>query len=341
MVRRLSPEKQRQMIEFGRFWYSVGLSCQSANRPLFEESIFEIYRLEGFGEPRVIWCESPLQASRWHATLDEEYLGSFFGTFYGSLLQKDLQRAVGEPFGFCWLSPLDHVRWLSTIASIWGCLRSSLAKTGLDFVCHFGQLEAGWIGYCLFFERHMGVTYQRDSARRLHLVSQITRSAFWLWPYEKTVLVSERPRFILLDQQGLLHADGQKAIQWADGWGVYAWRGLPVRDCWGAVPSGRWDLKWLKEPGRGGERLLGAIVADIGFEPLVRDLGAEILDSEDDMELLEIAGLELEEPIVLLRVRCPSSGKKHLLRVPPYFTNCYAALQWTFGPEPIIFLKET
>jgi len=36
------------------------------------------------------------------------------------------------------------------------------------------------------------------------------------------------------------------------------------------------------------------------------------------------------EPIMLLKVVCPSTDKTHILRVPPDITSCEEAKRWTF-----------
>jgi hypothetical protein len=38
-----------------------------------------------------------------------------------------------------------------------------------------------------------------------------------------------------------------------------------------------------------------------------------------------------EEPIMLVKVKDPSTGLIHLLRVPPTMRTCREAITWTFG----------
>lgn len=65
--------------------------------------------------------------------------------------------------------------------------------------------------------------------------------------------------------------------------------------------------------------------------PLV---GAKKLDVDTeaggDRELLRV-DLAGEEALVCVSVRCPSTGRQYLLRVPPTMTSCHAAVAWTAG----------
>ncbi|BCL38403.1 DUF6745 domain-containing protein [Nostoc sp. MS1] len=44
----------------------------------------------------------------------------------------------------------------------------------------------------------------------------------WIFPYENVCLISNRPSIIRLDEQNNLHGEGVLAIQFADGFSVYA-----------------------------------------------------------------------------------------------------------------------
>ena len=82
-----------------------------------------------------------------------------------------------------------------------------------------------------------------------------------------------------------------------------------------------------------------------GYERIMDKLGSvtlhkEIDSSGNEMELhkIELSGKvktdgEPEEDIVLLKVVCPSTGKIHILRVPPDMTNCEEARRWTLFDE--------
>jgi hypothetical protein len=50
----------------------------------------------------------------------------------------------------------------------------------------------------------------------------------WVFPYEKACLVCERPIKLSFDSENRLHAEGEPAIQFADGFSMYANHGKSV-----------------------------------------------------------------------------------------------------------------
>lgn len=71
----------------------------------------------------------------------------------------------------------------------------------------------------------------------------------------------------------------------------------------------------------------------IGLERLFAGTIAHLLDEDRDSLLLRLDP-QGDEPIVALQVRCPSTGHRHLLRVPPLTASCQEAVAWTFDVRP-------
>lgn len=72
----------------------------------------------------------------------------------------------------------------------------------------------------------------------------------------------------------------------------------------------------------------------IGVERFITEVQAETLDNDQDAggprELLRVA-LRGDEDLVCLSVRCPSTARHYLLRVPPTMTRCHQAAAWIAG----------
>jgi hypothetical protein len=84
-----------------------------------------------------------------------------------------------------------------------------------------------------------------------------------------------------------------------------------------------------------------------GTERFMKEAGARVLDTDDDAggerRLLEVQ-LANDEPLVCVSVRCPSTGRQYMLRVPPTMTTCREAVAWTAGfddPEDYAPVVET
>jgi hypothetical protein len=107
----------------------------------------------------------------------------------------------------------DRIRWAG-IAS----------RVRFDGHALRGQQDADWLATFDLCARACGLA----SARRLDGVAEVARSAGWWWPFERAAILTERPVRVRLDDQGLAHADDGPAVEYPDGWGLWAWHGAPV-----------------------------------------------------------------------------------------------------------------
>jgi len=96
------------------------------------------------------------------------------------------------------------------------------------------------------------------------------------------------------------------------------------------------------------------------YERLLKDSNAKLIHKDGDYELLlvptpktkqvtnrfwengemKIRTIKLPEDIMLLKVKCPSTGVYYVLRVPPTMTRCKEALAWTFDMTELEYKLE-
>jgi hypothetical protein len=109
------------------------------------------------------------------------------------------------------------------------------------------------------------------------------------------------------------------------------WRGVPVDERIAFRPETITVAEVLAE--RNAE-LRRVLLERFGFERFMREAGAAIVDQDRDpggeRQLLRLK-LEGDEDLVCVSVRCPSTGRHYLLRVPPTMQTCRQAVAWTAG----------
>jgi hypothetical protein len=122
------------------------------------------------------------------------------------------------------------------------------------------------------------------------------------------------------------------------------WRGVPVSAQIAFFPETLNGAAILAE--RNAE-LRRVMIERVGFEKLLSEVKAEILDQDRDRggerQLLRVP-LAGDEDIVLVSLHCPSTGRQYLVRVPPATRTCHQAVAWTAGfdrPEDYAPLAET
>ena len=64
-----------------------------------------------------------------------------------------------------------------------------------------------------------------EETERIKIFVRIMENCGWIYPYEEVCLVCERPINLHLDENYLLHAEGKPAIEYADGFYIYAHHG--------------------------------------------------------------------------------------------------------------------
>jgi leucine-rich repeat protein SHOC2 len=111
-----------------------------------------------------------------------------------------------------------------------------------------------------------------------------------------------------------------------------------------------WNPKWLLDEENA--EIRHSLIQMYGYEKICQELDAIELDSWREYTLLKIDGIEhiydwlsdedLQNPMVLLKMTCPSTGHIQILRVPPEMTSAESAITWVnHGIHPDKFAVQT
>jgi hypothetical protein len=76
------------------------------------------------------------------------------------------------------------------------------------------------------------------------------------------------------------------------------------------------------------------LIERLGYEKFLQQVGGVIKDRDKDAggeRQLVYIPFEDDEPLMVLKVTCPSTGHIHILRVPPYMRSCHQAAAWIAG----------
>lgn len=155
----------------------------------------------------------------------------------------------------------------------------------------------------------------------------------WWWAFKNLVISTPKPIEINFDQDNNLHAVGKKAIKFSDNTGLFRVHGVEIPEEWAICKKENWKSSWLLSSNNAEHRM--ALIKVLGYEKIMSDLQSLLIhESIDDfgntMELRKIKNDVDLEPIVLLKVICPTTKKTHVLRVPPDMKDCETARRWTF-----------
>jgi leucine-rich repeat protein SHOC2 len=161
-------------------------------------------------------------------------------------------------------------------------------------------------------------------------------------------LVSVRLNFTLTDLSLLQKLPSLETVMFLD-------INIPCR-YW--IKLSDWKSEWLMDEDNAEIRRV--LIEQLGYEKICKELNAINLDTWREYTLLKIDGigavyneddesidspeatLREREPMVLLKMTCPSTQHIHILRVPPEMVSAEAAITWVnHGIHPDEFAVQT
>ncbi|MEG4206540.1 leucine-rich repeat domain-containing protein [Microcoleus sp. Pol7_A1] len=164
-----------------------------------------------------------------------------------------------------------------------------------------------------------------DAQKAWECLKQLLTECGWIFMFEKICYVCDRPIKLSLDSEYNLHAEGESAIEFPDGYKIYSYHGVTLPEKYGQLHPNQWQASWiLSEKNVELRRLL---IERIGYDRLCCELQAVELDTWQEYTLLKIDNADVE-PIYLLKMTCPSTGHIHALRVPPDVRSAKEAIRW-------------
>ncbi|BCY11149.1 DUF6745 domain-containing protein [Actinoplanes sp. L3-i22] len=193
----------------------------------------------------------------------------------------------------------------------------------------YGQHDGTWLST---FEAADRLCPEAGLTDGLTGLAEVARHAGWWWANERVAVLTERPRLLARDNVGRLHRGEGAALEFADGYGLWAWRGMPIPVSLAAeLPALTVERIQQEE----NAELRRVMLEHFGYERYLRDAGAQRRGSDEAGTLwwLDLPG---DEPLVMVEVvnatpEPDGTSRVYWLRVPPQTRTARAGVAWTFG----------
>ncbi|MDI2131565.1 DUF6745 domain-containing protein [Yinghuangia seranimata] len=199
-----------------------------------------------------------------------------------------------------------------------------------------GQHDAAWLAAFDGLRRCFPELAHSPAAPALDAVGRVARAAGWWWPYERVVLVAERPTQLHRDENARLHSGEGAALAFPDGFALHAWRGMPIPADFvtGLGPRGS-SLDATRIRNEDNAELRRVMLEIYGYDRYLSEVGAQPLHRDATGVLWRIQ-LPGDEPVVMVEVlnstpEPDGSVRTYWLRVPPTTRTARAGVAWTFG----------
>ncbi|WP_222314154.1 DUF6745 domain-containing protein [Streptomyces cavourensis] len=317
-------------------WRDVAAATGAADRAAAEEGVRRAYRLAGLAEPeRIVWAESPRAAVEAVEKLTDA--GRSVREEVRTRPWAEERRRMYDELGPAGWSAL----WSATGAQLWETTAALAERIRSGVVADLAPrpTEEGAVRLVLLD----AVLGQHDAAwlaafdgrgDRLTGLAEVARNAGWWWPYERALVISERPEVLHRDEAGRLdHGEGP-ALAYRDGFALYAWRGMPVPAAFLAELASLTPQRIREEENA---ELRRVMLEYYGYDRYLTESGAEPVHRDETGILWRIA-LDGDEDVVMVEVvnstpEPDGTHRTYWLRVPPGTRTAKDGVAWTFGLE--------
>jgi hypothetical protein len=333
----------------------AAFSTGPCDRMKVEQAVDELYLLSGYDVPREkIWTGSPHSAVKKFPLGDKRNLSvnSQIQSMVAARSTNQIANGVSESF---WTTEVNHL-WGTTHRTVETLFMPvELAMRELPgYLTTFqkGYQDAGSVYFHAFFEDVLGL----DRSRVVECLRELLKVGWW-WPFEHTVVFSERPIAIHFDDNKRLHHTTEPAVEYPDGWGIYAIRGMRVPDFVIKEPHKITAQHINREQNAEVRRVM---IERMGWDRFLKEFNATKIHSDDFGTLYRCEmphegrqGRLLrrvlmpwgetrstwgpdEEDVYLVKVinSTPEPDghiKEYILRVPPTIRRAKEGVAWTFG----------
>ncbi|MBW4647929.1 MAG: hypothetical protein KME06_04405 [Kastovskya adunca ATA6-11-RM4] len=376
----LTSEQEALLLETREKWRGIALDPQPIDRPSATSAIKSAYAAINKPAPYILFFASPDQAltniftesnipvekplgyqlwlqlgqqlwtqlaSQLSSQLKSQLVSQLESQLSSQLclqFQRHLENQLNQQFvERLTEARLGNQRWQQVVNLIFQ------RQSGRELNCQIEQLKsllaAGiqselWACTSSWFDFGISVLGLEHDSSQWETFQSLTRYCGWIFPLEEVAIVCDRPTKLSFDEQKRLHAEGEPAIEFADGYSLYAYQGVTLPEKYGKLSPHQWQVQWLlqeKNPG-----LRQALIQGIGYTRLCQELPVKELDSWEEYTLLKIKQSVDVELVHLLKMVCPSTEDIHVVRVPPDINSAREAIKWVnWGTDSEEFSTQT
>ena len=245
----------------------------------------------------------------------DENVGRFVSDYYYEKILK--KKAVPVEF---FRSPVEA--WKAI------CRDNNIEENMKDFIWPYldGQYFSAYLSFYDFMHNELKVPFKNVEENYEWLMKLGQIGLFY--PLPDKAYITDRTSHIGINSDGVLHEEARAAVEYRDGFKVFALHGVrvpewlvmtPVSQLSGDMLTSRKELK--------NAEIRREFVRKIGIERCLSQLGWQVIDKKDDYELGTVNVID-NTPRKYLKMLNPSVGVWHLEAVHPDCNTVQDAINW-------------
>ena len=278
-IENLNPEQETLLLNYREKLRVSAFSTERIDKQKAKEAVKAVYAAMEIKQPEIIFFDSPYAAANNIINRSWRQLGKQVE----SKLKGEPQYQMKKYLELKISNQLRIPRWRLSRQ-----LNGKLyRKLGRSFSFHKVQsfyefwIENGiWFDFCISV---LNCEYDQRLWKMSSLYQLLDKYCGWVFPYEKFCFVCERPIKVSIDNQDYLHAEGEPAMQFVDGYNLYAYHGLALPEKYGILHSHQWQAQWLLEEEK--LDLRRVLIEGIGYPQIFSQLQAAELDTWQEYAL--------------------------------------------------------
>jgi len=354
-ITELTPEQEAALEPHRDMWLDIGLSTERANRTEAEAGAREAYTIAGLDQPEaVIWLDSPMEGAigAWMlaSSLAEEAAAGTIAIESRPSIMSLTDTDCDERYPEVWeriMAVIGRDKDYPTFSEVWAGTTPS-ARNGAKSAIReqvrsaaYGQHDAGWLSFNDYFR----VVVPVEGTEKVSGLIRVAKSCGWWWPFDRAIILTERPTALHLDPQQRLHNADGPAIEYADGFALYSWHGtrVPVE-----MIRGEWDTtRILQEPNAEVRR---SAIERLGWDEFVVEAKleqvGEVMDDPGNpgctIALYDVPAVIYDEPVRVLictngTTERGGTRRKFGLTTPVECATPLEAAAWGYNVSPEVY----
>ncbi|MFN6471608.1 MAG: DUF6745 domain-containing protein [Nostoc sp. SerVER01] len=335
LIEKLTPEQEALIPVYREKWRAIALSTERIDREKALEVVKATYTAIGKQQQEIIFCESPYTGLKiiFKKLLKLNFNNINFLNLNNNFYNYVTANLTNENTDFSYQTNMEIFRQLNSFQLSISLLEYVLEDKFPDqpkINIHLG--DCLWLNSqdlanrCCHVDFYVSVLNYYYSKKSWETLQSLSRFCGFISLFENFCIVCDRPLHLRFDNQNRLHAEGEPAIEFIDGYSLYSYHGVTLPEKYGKIHPHQWQPQWLLSEKNA--ELRRVLIQGIGYARICQELQAIELDTWTEYTLLKIDADVDEEPIYLLKMICPSTGFIHALRVPPNINSAREAIRW-------------
>ncbi|MBD2486850.1 hypothetical protein H6G77_04645 [Aulosira sp. FACHB-615] len=366
MITELTEEQEAMIAIYRDKWRRIATSTEAINHEKVAAVINAAYAVSNYPEPEILFYSNPLIAIQKVLAIKnfKDYLGLNIHIKFLKRVVEHIKHGINQQLEyqlfirlrnqiqfpeFPYYPTASHPKISYFPYGITQLIEQQLItdidQCEIEFTdfLHLTQpltRTAEWAIWGCMLDFCISVLAINYDKKKWQVFQDLIQYCGFISKYEKVCLVCERPCKVSFDQENILHAEGEAAVQFSDGYNIYAYHGVRLPEKYGELSPTQWSAKWLLEEKNA--ELRRVLIQGIGYSRIIEELQAVELDIWEEYTLFKINSDIDVEPIYLLKMTCPSTQRINVLRVPPDIQSAKDAICWVnWGIAPEEFSVQT